>query len=148
MPSQFEEDTYNVKKILGHRTHRERLLFKVGWVPRIGIPRSPLKPSYLPTTRFGGITCRNRISPKPFTSSPTLVDHSHERATEKALTNMGIYCCLGKGGESRSGGRQEESVKKKKCMHGAPLGYKNPHRSRALGTACLPHCLPLSPLKA
>ena len=31
MPSQFEEDTYNVKKILGHRTHRKRLLFKVLW---------------------------------------------------------------------------------------------------------------------
>ena len=31
MPSQFEEDTYNVKKILGHRTHRNRLLFKVRW---------------------------------------------------------------------------------------------------------------------
>ena len=31
MPSQFEEDTYNVKKILSHRTHRKRLLFKVRW---------------------------------------------------------------------------------------------------------------------
>ena len=29
VPSQFEEDTYNVKKIFGHRTHRKRLLFKV-----------------------------------------------------------------------------------------------------------------------
>ena len=31
VPSQFEEDTYNVKKIVGHRTHRKRLLFKVRW---------------------------------------------------------------------------------------------------------------------
>ena len=31
MPSEFEEDTYNVKEILGHRTHRKRLLFKVRW---------------------------------------------------------------------------------------------------------------------
>ena len=31
VPSRFEEDTYNVKKILGHRTHRKRLLFKVRW---------------------------------------------------------------------------------------------------------------------
>ena len=31
MPSQFEEDTYNVKRILGHRTHRKRLLLKVPW---------------------------------------------------------------------------------------------------------------------
>ena len=31
MPSQFGEDTYNVKKILSHRTHRKRLLFKVRW---------------------------------------------------------------------------------------------------------------------
>ena len=31
MPSQFEEDTYNVKKILGQRTHRKRLQFKVRW---------------------------------------------------------------------------------------------------------------------
>ena len=31
VPSQFAEDTYNVKKILGHRTHRNRLLFKVRW---------------------------------------------------------------------------------------------------------------------
>ena len=30
-PSQFEEDTYNVKKILGRRTHRGRLLFVVRW---------------------------------------------------------------------------------------------------------------------
>ena len=29
VPSQFEEDPYNVKKILGHRTHRNRLLFQV-----------------------------------------------------------------------------------------------------------------------
>ena len=31
VPPQFEEDTYNVKKILGYRTHRKRLLFKVRW---------------------------------------------------------------------------------------------------------------------
>ena len=31
VPSQFEEDTCNVKKILSHRTYRERLLFKVRW---------------------------------------------------------------------------------------------------------------------
>ena len=29
MPSQLEEDTYKVKKILSHRTHQKRLLFKV-----------------------------------------------------------------------------------------------------------------------
>ena len=29
MPSRFEEDTYNEKKILGHGTHHKRLLFKV-----------------------------------------------------------------------------------------------------------------------
>ena len=52
-------------------------------IPKTGIPRSPLKPSYRPTIRFGEITCRNRISPKPLTSSPTLVDRSHERATKR-----------------------------------------------------------------
>ena len=31
LPSQCEEDTYNVKTILGRRTHRNRLLFKVRW---------------------------------------------------------------------------------------------------------------------
>ena len=31
VPSQFEEDTYNVKKILSHRTYRKRLLFKLRW---------------------------------------------------------------------------------------------------------------------
>ena len=31
VPSQFEEDTHNVKKILRHCTHRKRLLFKVRW---------------------------------------------------------------------------------------------------------------------
>ena len=31
VPSQFEEDTYNVKKILDHRTHRKRVLSKVRW---------------------------------------------------------------------------------------------------------------------
>ena len=31
VPSQFEEDTYNVKKIFGHHTHHKRLLFKVRW---------------------------------------------------------------------------------------------------------------------
>ena len=29
VPSPFEKDTYNVKQILGHRTHHKRLLFKV-----------------------------------------------------------------------------------------------------------------------
>ena len=29
VPSQFEDDTYNVKKILEHRTHRNILLFRV-----------------------------------------------------------------------------------------------------------------------
>ena len=29
VPSRFEEDTYNVKKISSHRTYRKRLLFKV-----------------------------------------------------------------------------------------------------------------------
>ena len=52
-------------------------------IPRIGIPGNPLKPSYRPTIRFGVITCRNRISPKTLTSSPTLVDCSHERATKR-----------------------------------------------------------------
>ena len=31
VPSQFDEDTYKMKKILGHRSHRKRLLFKVRW---------------------------------------------------------------------------------------------------------------------
>ena len=31
VPSQFAEDTYIVKNILGHRTHRKRQLFKVRW---------------------------------------------------------------------------------------------------------------------
>ena len=31
VPSQFEEDTYNVKKILGHRCHHKSLSFKVRW---------------------------------------------------------------------------------------------------------------------
>ena len=31
MPSQFQEDTYNVKQILGHRKHRNRPLVKVRW---------------------------------------------------------------------------------------------------------------------
>ena len=31
VPSESEEDTYNVEKILGHRTHCERLIFKVRW---------------------------------------------------------------------------------------------------------------------
>ena len=29
--SQFQGETYSVKKILGHRTHRKGLLFKVRW---------------------------------------------------------------------------------------------------------------------
>ena len=33
-------------------------------------------------------------------------------------------------------------------MHGAPLGDKNPHRITAVGTAGLPHRLPLTPPKA
>ena len=56
----------------------------------------------------------------------------------------GIYYCLGKGGESE----KRWGTGKKMWMHGALLGYKNPHRSRAVGTAGLPHRLPLSPLKA
>ena len=43
----------------------------------------------------------------------------------------GIYYCLGKGGESE----KRWETEKKMCMHGALLGYKNPHQSRAVGTA-------------
>ena len=59
----------------------------------------------------------------------------------------GIYYCLAKGGESE---KRWETVKnmKRMCMHGALLGYKNTRGSRAVGTAGLPHRLPLSPLKA
>ena len=32
------------------------------------------------------------------------------------------------------------------CTNGALNEYKNPHRSGAVGTACLPHCLTPSPL--
>ena len=85
VPSQFEEDTYNVKKkwvtVLTARDFSSRSVGRV--IRKIGITRSPLKPSYRPTRRFGEITCRNRISPKPLTSWPTLVDRSHERATER-----------------------------------------------------------------
>ena len=58
MPSQFEEDTYNVKKNWGTvLTARDFSSKYVGRVTlRIGIPRSPLKPSYRPTIRFGEIT--------------------------------------------------------------------------------------------
>ena len=85
VPSQFEEDTYNVKKILSHRTCGKRLPFKVRWegYTKDWDTEDTLKPSYHPTTKFGEITCRNRISPKPLTSLPTLVDRSHERATKR-----------------------------------------------------------------
>ena len=56
----------------------------------------------------------------------------------------GIYFCFGKGGESEK--RWETGMKM--CMHGALLGYRNPHQSMALGTAGLPHRLPLPLLKA
>ena len=84
MPSEFEEDTYNVKKILSHCTYRKRLLSKVRWegYTKDWIPSNLLKPSCCPTIKFGEITCRNRISPKPLTSLPTLVDRPHERATK------------------------------------------------------------------
>ena len=52
-------------------------------IPKIRRPRNQLKPSYRPTTRFGEITCRNRISPKALTSLPTLVDRSHELARKR-----------------------------------------------------------------
>ena len=60
---------------------------------------------------------------------------------------MGIYYCLGKGGESGKQCKTEKGMKIT-CMQGALLGYENPPRSRAVGTACLPHRLPLSPLKS
>ena len=74
-----------MKKILGHRTHHKRLLFKVRWegYTKDWDTEEPLKPSYHLTISFGKITCRNRIPPKPLTSSPTLVDRSHERATKR-----------------------------------------------------------------
>ena len=31
VPTQFDGDTFHVKTILGHRTHRKRILFKVRW---------------------------------------------------------------------------------------------------------------------
>ena len=59
----------------------------------------------------------------------------------------GDVYCLGKGEESEKRWETGKNMKRM-CMHGALLGYKNPHRSRAVGTAGLPHRLPLSPLKA
>ena len=49
------------------------------------------------------------------------------------------------------GKREREAVgdkNKTMCMHGAALSYTNPHQNRSVSTACLPHRLPLSPLKA
>ena len=85
MPSHFEEDTYNVKKILSTVLTARDVSSRCGGrvIPKIGIPRNPLKRSYRPTTKFGEIGCRNRVSPKPLTSLPTLVDRSHERATQR-----------------------------------------------------------------
>ena len=60
---------------------------------------------------------------------------------------MGIYYCLGKGGEIQKRWETGKNMKIR-CMDGALLGYKKPHRSRVVGTACLPHRLPLSLLKA
>ena len=59
--------------------------------------------------------------------------------------NPNSYMCILLFGE---GWREREAVgdRTNRCMHGAPLGYKNPHRSGAAGTAGLPHRLPLSPL--
>ena len=51
-------------------------------------------------------------------------------------------------GERRSEREAVKDRKKTSCMHCAPLGYKNPHRSRAVGTACLPHRPPLLSLRA
>ena len=59
----------------------------------------------------------------------------------------GIYYCFGKGGESEKRW-QTVKIMKRTCMHGALLIYKNPHQSRAVGTAGLSHRLPLSPLRA
>ena len=105
-----------------------------------------MKPSHRPTIRFGEITCRNGISPKPLTSSPTLVDHSHEHAMEKKpLTNMGIYYCLGKGGESEKRWeagrlREEENLHARR----APRLQKSPPEQGGGYRMCTPASTPLT----
>ena len=44
------EDTYNVKGKLGHRTHRNRLLFKVSWegYTNVSDPEEPVE-TFLPS---------------------------------------------------------------------------------------------------
>ena len=111
MPSQSEEDTYNVKKywstVLTATDFPSMYVERVKL--RIGIPKSRLKPSYHPTKGFGEINCRSRISLKPLTSLPTLLDRSHERATEKPYQIWGYIFVLGREKRARSCGIHEEA---------------------------------------
>ena len=68
------------------------------------------------------------MSAEPLTSSRTLVDRSHERATEKAPTNMGIYYCLG-----------EERESKKRWETGRKREEENMHAQRAPTAIAIPN---------
>ena len=66
---------------------------------------------------------------------------------KESPNQYGFILLFRKGGEDD---KRWETGKNMKitCMHGALLGHKSPHRSTVVGTACLPHRLPPSLLKA
>ena len=66
----------------------------------------------------------------------------------KSPNQYGDILLFGEGRREREAVGEMKKREEEPCMHGAPLGYRNPHRSRVVGTAGLPKHLPLSPLKA
>ena len=129
VPSQFEEDTYILKKKMGHRTHRRRLPFKVR---REGYTRDwdteePVE-TFLPSYNK---VWRDYLQKQNLTQTINLLTHlggplSLACHGKKALTNMRIYCCLGKEGESEkrweTGRTCEDNVQP--CR--APRSQKSP----------------------
>ena len=66
----------------------------------------------------------------------------------KNANQYGDILLFGEGRREREAVGDMKKREEETCMQGAPLDYTNPHRSRAVGTACLPRRLPLSLLKA
>ena len=73
-----------MNKILGHRTHRKRLLFKVRWegYTKDWDREEPVE-TFLPSYNKVWRDYLQKQNVKPLTSSPTLVDRSHELATRR-----------------------------------------------------------------
>ena len=127
VPSKSQEETYYMEKILGHCIQRKRLHFNVHWEgctkgwDTEGSTES-FSPCYKKVWRESH---SNHWHPRQPRWTPLM-----RLPGKKPRKYVGILLF----GERKSE-REEMGDNMKRCIHGARQSYKDPHQSRASGTA-------------